>query len=171
MKREHKGKKESTLKVSLQVWSIQWIVSYWGMQRQWHTYPWSVSIPPSSMWLILLKSGEWPGIYQDKMFHYISKTQSSPNVLHHFINYIDIALISGVVSGFLGGAAGSLTFISSFNALTHYFYTTKKYSDWDFRLKNFCIYIISDFAASFAKIFFETRKQLIQMCNYESTLN
>jgi hypothetical protein len=72
-----------------------------------------------------------------------------------------IALISGVVSGFLSSVSGSLTFISSFNYLTYYFYTNKRYSDWDFRKKNFVIYMASDFAASFARIFFETRKQLI----------
>ena len=34
---------------------------------------------------------------------------------------------------------------------------------WDFRLKNILIYAMSDFAASFMKVPFEVRKQLIQM--------
>jgi hypothetical protein len=72
-----------------------------------------------------------------------------------------LALISGVISGFLGGAAGSLTFISTFNTLTYYMYSNKKYNDYDFRLKNYIIYLTSDFTASFARIFFETRKQLV----------
>jgi hypothetical protein len=79
-------------------------------------------------------------------------------------------MISGVISGFLGAAAGSLTFITSFNLLTHHFYAKKKYVDWDFRLKNYLIYLISDFNASIAKVFLETRKQLIQMQIYEHPL-
>jgi hypothetical protein len=70
-------------------------------------------------------------------------------------------MISGVISGFLGAAAGGLTFITTYNFLTQYFYSSKQYLDWDFRLKNFMIYLSSDFTASFAKLFFETRKQLI----------
>lgn len=42
--------------------------------------------------------------------------------------------------------------------------------DWDFRLKNYIIYLTSDFTASLTKIFFEARKQLIQMQIYESPL-
>lgn len=79
-------------------------------------------------------------------------------------------MISGVVSGFLGSAAGSLTFISTYNLLTHHFYSEKKYSNWDFRLKNFIIYLTSDFTSSFARVFFETRKQLIQMCIYDASI-
>ena len=76
-------------------------------------------------------------------------------------------MISGVISGFLGAAAGGLTFVTTYNFLTQYFYSTKRYLDWDFRLKNYIIYLSSDFSASFAKLFFETRKQLIQMQIYE----
>jgi|LauGreDrversion4_2_1035121.scaffolds.fasta_scaffold13872_11 hypothetical protein len=32
-------------------------------------------------------------------------------------------MISGVISGFIGAAAGSLTFITTFNYLTQYFYS------------------------------------------------
>jgi len=67
-------------------------------------------------------------------------------------------LISGVVSGFLGSAAGSLTFISTYNSLTHHFYAQKQFTDWDFRLKNMIIYLTSDFTSSLARILFETRK-------------
>lgn len=70
-------------------------------------------------------------------------------------------MISGVISGFLGAAAGSLTFITTFDQLTYYMYSNKKYSDWDFRLKNYMIYLASDLNASITKLFFETRKQLI----------
>jgi len=79
-------------------------------------------------------------------------------------------LISGVISGFLGAAAGSFTFISTFNLLTFHFYSSKQYAEWDFRLKNFLIYIGSDFTASFARIAFEVRKQLVQMCIYDSSM-
>ena len=41
----------------------------------------------------------------------------------------------------------------------------------DFRLKNYLIYLASDFNASFAKIFLESRKQLIQMQIYEAPLS
>ena len=91
------------------------------------------------------------------------KTRSHINVNYFKLSLIMkfIALISGVVSGFLGQAAGSLTFISMFNTLTLHFYTHPTYQDWDFRKKNLCIYLASDFSASFARIFFETRKQLV----------
>ena len=75
------------------------------------------------------------------------------------------------MSGFLGAAAGSLTFITTFNALTYSFHTNKKYDDWDFRLKNYLIYMGSDFSASFARVFFEARKQLIQMSLYDQPLS
>lgn len=67
-------------------------------------------------------------------------------------------MISGVISGFLGAAAGSLTFITTFDYMTYHFYSNRKYIDWDFRLKNYLIYLISDFNASIAKVFLETRK-------------
>jgi len=41
----------------------------------------------------------------------------------------------------------------------------------DFRLKNYLIYLASDFNASLAKAFFEARKQLIQMQCYEQPLS
>ena len=50
-------------------------------------------------------------------------------------------------------------------------YTSDRTKDWDFRVKNFLVYLASDFTASFAKIFFEARKQLVQMCNYEMSLS
>jgi hypothetical protein len=79
-------------------------------------------------------------------------------------------MISGVVSGFLGALAGGLTFITTYNSLTYYFYSNKRYVDWDFRLKNLIIYLSSDFTASVAKVFLEARKQLIQMQIYEQPL-
>ena len=80
-------------------------------------------------------------------------------------------MISGVVSGFLGAMAGGLTFITTYNSLTYYFYSNKRYVDWDFRLKNLLIYLASDFNASIAKVFLEARKQLIQMQIYEQPLS
>jgi hypothetical protein len=82
----------------------------------------------------------------------------SVRIVNH--DYI-LALISGVISGFLGAAAGSLTFISTYNSLTYYFNTNKEYVDMDFRLKNMLIYIASDFTSSFVRTPFEVRKQLI----------
>jgi hypothetical protein len=81
-----------------------------------------------------------------------------------------IAMISGVISGFLGAVAGGLTFVTTYNFLSQYLYSSRRYLDWDFRLKNYMIYLASDFSASFAKLFFETRKQLIQMQIYEHPL-
>lgn len=40
----------------------------------------------------------------------------------------------------------------------------------DFRTKNYLIYLASDFTGSFAKVFFESRKQLIQMSLYEQPI-
>ena len=95
-----------------------------------------------------------------------SKTKSRTSVSYSW-SYGLIAMISGVISGFMGAMAGSLTFITTYNGLTHYFYSSRKYLDWDFRLMNLVIYLASDFSASFAKVFFEARKQLIQMQIYE----
>ena len=67
-------------------------------------------------------------------------------------------MISGIVSGFFGALAGSFTFINTYNALTFEFYTNERTKDWDFRIKNFLIYIMSDFTASFSRVFFECRK-------------
>lgn len=49
--------------------------------------------------------------------------------------------------------------------MTWYIYTHPKLVNWDFRLKNYIIFSCSDLCASFARIFFEVRKQLLQMCN------
>ena len=77
------------------------------------------------------------------------------------------ALISGVVSGFCGAGLGGLTFITTFNLLSNQAYFHKKY-DWiDFRLKNMAIFLASDLAASITRLPFETRKQLVQMANYD----
>jgi hypothetical protein len=92
------------------------------------------------------------------MFPCISKTKFKLSVIIFIAINIHIALISGVVSGFLGSFAGSLTFISTYNYLTHLIYADKKYADVDFRKKNFMIYLASDFTSSLAKIFFEARK-------------
>jgi hypothetical protein len=43
----------------------------------------------------------------------------------------------------------------------HLYSGNSKYKGLDFRVKNYGIYLVSDFAASFTKILFETRKQLI----------
>ena len=73
--------------------------------------------------------------------------------------------ISGLVSGFLGGLSGSFTFICVYNAMTWKIYTEDKYRSYDFRYKNYLIFVTSDFWAWFTRIFFETRKQIIQMWN------
>lgn len=85
-----------------------------------------------------------------------------------------------MVSGFLGTAAGAMTFMTMHDFLTLQFYCNtygkssgavspliensailNRIQGWDFRKKNVLIYFISDFCASFAKIQFEVRKQLI----------
>lgn len=106
--------------------------------------------------LRLSRSEEWLEILT-QMFLFTFRIKFSISV-RLLIVILYIALISGVVSGFLGAAAGSLTFITTYNSLTYYFYANKKYSDWDFRLKNYMIYLSSDFSASFARIIFEVRK-------------
>ena len=70
-------------------------------------------------------------------------------------------MISGVVSGFLGSLSGGLTFISCYNYMSLKMYTDPAYQNLNFKLKNILIYICSDFFASFSKIFFEARKQII----------
>jgi len=100
-------------------------------------------------------------------FHFIetvkvrgmSRNLKSGDISHYFKNNVEQKpLISGVVSGFLGAMAGSITFMTSFNLLTKYFYRSPKFNNWDFRAKNLLIYSLSDFSASFSRIFFETRK-------------
>jgi hypothetical protein len=105
------------------------------------------------------------------MFHFIDTVKvraQARNLTHdvslYFKNGVrDKPVISGLVSGFLGGLTGSLTFILMHNNLTTKFYTDPKYAEWDFRFKNYVIFSCSDLCASFARIFFETRKQLLQM--------
>lgn len=105
------------------------------------------------------------------MFHFIDTVKVRgmarnmvQDVSFYFKNQVQYKpMISGVVSGFMGAATGSMAFISTYNFLTYYFYSNKKYVDWDFRLKNYLIYMGSDFTASIAKVFLEARKQLIQM--------
>ena len=76
-----------------------------------------------------------------------------------------------MTSAVFGNIAASLTFMSMYNVATKYFYNhngrTKK---WDFRAKNYLIYLASDASSCFVRIFFEVRKQMIQMC-HEPTLN
>jgi len=75
-----------------------------------------------------------------------------------------------MTAGFFGSAAGALTFITVFNEMTQRVYANKRFVDVDFRLKNILIYMVSDFCAGFAKIGFETRKQLIMMYNHDATI-
>ena len=62
---------------------------------------------------------------------------------------------------------GGLTFMTNYNYMTQYLYGSGKYDHIDFRLKNMAIYLSSDFLASIVKLPFETRKQLVQMANYD----
>lgn len=95
------------------------------------------------------------------MYLFTSRIKSRISVSKFEISNHIIALISGVISGFLGALAGGFTFITTFNYLTYYLYSNRQYADWDYRKKNFFIYLGSDFTASISKIFLETRKQLI----------
>ena len=105
------------------------------------------------------------------MFHFIDtvKIRAQARNLTHDVSWyfknkvINKPVISGLVSGFLGGFAGSFTFISVYNSMTWRLYANSDYAHWDFRFKNYVIFTISDFCASFARIFFEARKQLLQM--------
>lgn len=49
-------------------------------------------------------------LVEDVSLYFGNKVQTKP-------------LISGVVSGFMGAAAGSLTFISTYNSLTYHVYS------------------------------------------------
>ena len=60
--------------------------------------------------------------------------------------------------------------MTTYNYMTYKMFLDKRYVDWDFRYKNILIYLSSDFMASFGKIFFEARKQILQMCNYDAPL-
>ena len=60
--------------------------------------------------------------------------------------------------------------MSCHNLLTQELYGNHKYKDIDFRWKNMAIFLASDVFASVAKLPFETRKQLVQMCNYDISL-
>ena len=84
------------------------------------------------------------------------------------------------MSGFLGAAAGAMTFMTVHDFLTLQFYCNtygrssgavspwlensavlNSIQAWDFKKKNLLIFVVSDFAASLAKVQFEVRKQLI----------
>lgn len=80
------------------------------------------------------------------------------------------ALISGVISGFFGAGIGGLTFMTMHNLMTQKFFGDQRYNDVDFRIKNMTIYLTSDLFASIMKLPFETRKQLVQMSNYDVSL-
>jgi hypothetical protein len=112
------------------------------------------------------------------MFHFIDtiKVRAQARNLKHDVGYYfknnvqKKPVISGIVSGFWGALTSSFTFIWVFNNMTWLLYSNDKYREVDFRLKNYLIYSCSDFWASFMRIFFESRKQLIQMCNSDITM-
>lgn len=81
-------------------------------------------------------------------------------------------MISGIFTHFLGAAVGGLSFISSYKYFTYYFFELNQHTkhNWDFRLKNIVIYLISDVCAGVSRIFFEARKQLLQMCEKDIAL-
>ena len=93
----------------------------------------------------------------------------SGDISHYFKNKVqEKPLISGVVSGFMGAAIGSLTFMTLHNFLTIKLYCNSAFTgsdrprswaqDLDFRYKNLLIFAASDFCASFCKVPFEVRK-------------
>ena len=77
------------------------------------------------------------------------------------LNFCLIALISGVVSGFFGSGIGALTFMTSYTQLSDMMARDERYKDMDFRAKNMMIYLASDVLASFTRLPFECRKQLL----------
>ena len=72
-----------------------------------------------------------------------------------------VALISGVVSGFFGSGIGALTFMTAYTQLSDMVGRDERYKDMDFRAKNMMIYMTSDVLASFTRLPFECRKQLL----------
>ena len=80
-------------------------------------------------------------------------------------------MINGVVSGFWGSFLGSVVFISTYNQLYYALYSWKSTRDMNFKVKNLMSYVASDFTSSFFRIFFEARKQLLQMCNNNISLS
>jgi hypothetical protein len=72
-----------------------------------------------------------------------------------------VALISGVVSGFFGSGIGALTFMTAYTQLSDIVGRDERYKDMDFRAKNMMIYMTSDVLASFTRLPFECRKQLL----------
>lgn len=84
------------------------------------------------------------------------------DISRYFHNQVEKKpLISGVVSGCAGALSGSLGFITTFNYLTRWFIERRQYDQLDFRLKNFIIYLASDFVGCNLKLVFEARKQMI----------
>ena len=82
----------------------------------------------------------------------------------------------------MGSATGSLAFVTVYNTLTMQLYCKtgpyktdnqriQQMQDWDFRKKNFLIYLTADFTSCCTRIIFEARKYLIQMCNTDTPLN
>ena len=65
----------------------------------------------------------------------------------------------------MGAGIGGMTFMSCHNILTQELFANPKYQDIDFRWKNMVIFITSDFVASFMRLPFEARKQMVQMAN------
>lgn len=96
------------------------------------------------------------------------------DISYYFKNKVqEKPLISGVISGFLGAAIGSLTFLTVHNQLTLMLYSNKglmrdkkeslrmRLQAMDFKIKNLMIFAASDFCASFTKVMFEVRKMQI----------
>ena len=115
----------------------------------------------------------------------------SGDISHYFKNKVETKpLISGVISGFFGAAAGAATFMTVHDLLTLQFYCNtygrshgavpiwaedstllNRIQSWDFRKKNVLIFVTSDFFASLAKVQFEVRKQLIQMYSRDTPIS
>lgn len=87
------------------------------------------------------------------MFHFIDTVKvrgqarnMTQDVSFYFKNQVkDKPVISGLVSGFLGGLSGAFTFICVYNTLTNKLFTEERYREMDFRWKNYIIFTCSDF--------------------------
>ena len=117
-------------------------------------------------------------MFHNTMFHFIetikvrgqARNLVSGDISGYFENnVVKKPLISGVIAGFFGAGCGALSFMTCHNYLTQKLYQYN-YEGYDFRAKNMIIYLASDACASLAKIPFETRKQLVQMSNYNIEL-
>jgi hypothetical protein len=60
-------------------------------------------------------------LFEDVSGYFKNSVQTKRKLAYLHLNFI--ALISGVISGFMGALTGAFTFITTYNTLTYYFYS------------------------------------------------